>query len=96
MFDKVNYEMNCPNCNKIIDNFQTKSGKNLLINLDVKDISFGGTFYARCDECNLYVNFQKAEFEDCIRQELGSIIHLSQKEILKKIKELKNNEETKQ
>ena len=90
MFDKVNYKMECPNCNKIIDNFQTKSGKNLLMTVNVKDISFGGTFYARCYECNLYINFQKADFEDCIRQELGSINHLSQKEILQKIKELKS------
>ena len=91
MFDKVNFKMNCPNCNNIIDNFQTKSEKNLLINLDVKDISFGGSFYARCKDCNLYINCQKAEFEDCVIQELGSL-NLSQKEILQKIKDLKKQE----
>jgi len=96
MFDKVNFKMNCPNCNQIIDNFQTKSEKNLLLNINVQDISFGGTFHSRCNECNLYINFQKAEFEYCIRQELDSIMHLSQKEILQKIKELKKHEKTKQ
>jgi len=54
MFDYVNFKLKCPRCGKMINEFQTKDGPQLLIKLDFWDVK---NFYNSCSACRSWVEF---------------------------------------
>lgn len=58
MFDDIKFEMNCPKCKTKLDNFQSKDGCCLLIELDFWEVN---NFYCGCHNCNTWVEFTLKE-----------------------------------
>ncbi len=55
MFDRVNFETTCPNCEQRVGGFQTKSRANVLEQLSPIGLE---SFYASCDRCGLWLEFR--------------------------------------
>lgn len=58
MFDYVTYTYDCPLCNKVLSEFQTKEKDCSMSHLDPKEVSH---FYTYCDDCGAWVEFQKED-----------------------------------
>jgi len=60
MYDCVNFEMRCPECNMLINDFQTKdtSGDRVL-QLNSVDIREVFNFYTFCDNCKTWIEFNR-------------------------------------
>ena len=58
LFDSVNFEMPCPKCGKLMDNFQSKDGK---CGLGIVEPYSIGNFYSVCPnpDCRLWVDFSR-------------------------------------
>lgn len=56
MFDYVNYAMDCPTCGRHIAVFQTKD---LGCNLDTVEPTSVANFYAYCDHCESWIEFNR-------------------------------------
>ena len=54
MYDHVKFKMNCPRCNKKMNDFQTKDGSQSLSVLNWWDVS---NFYTHCNYCRTWVEF---------------------------------------
>ena len=54
MFDYVEFEYACPECGKVIRNWQSKDGDRALSNLTPSDVD---NFYTSCDECMTWIEF---------------------------------------
>jgi hypothetical protein len=55
MYDEVNFEMKCPLCKYLLEDFQSKSGNCTLSNLELYAVD---DFYTTCDNCNLWIRFE--------------------------------------
>jgi len=58
MFDYVKFKIKCPNCGKLIDNFQSKDSVCLMNNLEFWEVD---NFYSSCTYCNTWVEFTLKE-----------------------------------
>jgi len=56
MFDWVKFEMNCPKCGGKVDGFQTKDLDRSLSVVEINDIN---NFYAPCDKCGAWIEFDR-------------------------------------
>lgn len=54
MFDKIDFEMVCPCCGRIIKDFQSKDSDCTMSTLEPWEVS---NFYSFCNKCNLWVEF---------------------------------------
>jgi hypothetical protein len=57
MFNLVNFEMNCVNCDTKVKEFQTKSGDCSLSTVNFATVD---NFYAICPGCNSFIEFYYA------------------------------------
>lgn len=58
MFDYVNFSVDCPNCGKKVDGFQSKDGKCELEKIPYWKVRY---FYSPCDNCEAWINFSLKE-----------------------------------
>ena len=56
MFDYVNYEMKCPTCGHLIDEFQTENGNCVMARLEITNVL---NFYTNCWRCNTWIEFTR-------------------------------------
>lgn len=56
MFDYVEFEMPCPNCGSVVDNFQSKDGSCSLGTLKIADVN---NFYDFCNKCGAWIEFHR-------------------------------------
>ena len=54
MYDDIKYEMDCPGCGTKLDSFQSKDGICCLATLEFWEVN---NFYACCDKCGAWVEF---------------------------------------
>ena len=54
MYDDIKFEIKCPNCKNKMDNFQSKNGPCIMIELNFYQVD---RFYASCLNCNTWVEF---------------------------------------
>jgi hypothetical protein len=59
MFDTVNFEMNCPRCGKLLNDFQTKDHRCALSIVDPTEIT---GFYNSCS-CGNWISFQRVDIK---------------------------------
>jgi hypothetical protein len=56
MYDLINYEMICPNCEKKVDGFQTKD---LSCQMETFNPDQCDNFYSICDYCDARIEFDR-------------------------------------
>ena len=56
MFDYVNYEMKCPTCGRLLNEFQTKNRNCVMARLEIADVL---NFYSFCLHCHTRVEFTR-------------------------------------
>lgn len=66
MFDNVNFKMNCPNCGKEVDDFQTKDHHCALNTIDPDLVD---DFYSSCDNCKTWISFERPYVKPSYRNE---------------------------
>jgi len=54
MFDRINYEMDCPKCGTKINTFVSKDGPCIMARLEFREVDY---FYAICKNCGAWVGF---------------------------------------
>lgn len=52
MFDNINYEAPCPNCNELLNDWQSKDGPCVLEILEPWEVK---AFYTSCPKCGAWV-----------------------------------------
>ena len=55
IFDNVRHEMECPNCGRLVDDFQTKDDDCVLLNLEFWEVD---NFYTFCT-CGVWIEFNR-------------------------------------
>ena len=57
MFDSIkDFKINCPECGEMVDDFQTKEGACILLDLDYWEVD---TFYSECDKCHAWIEYYR-------------------------------------
>ena len=56
MFDMVNFDMKCPECGELLNDFQTKDLNRCLQIVEIDDIY---NFYTFCKNCKLWIEFNR-------------------------------------
>ena len=60
MFDYVKYEMKCPTCGRLLNDFQSKDGMCVMATLEITEVR---NFYISCKRCRTWIVFsRKLEF----------------------------------
>ena len=62
MFDNVICEIKCPVCRNKVNDFQTKDGPRLMMNISINNIQ---RWYTSCFKCGLSIEFKKPNKGDC-------------------------------
>ena len=56
MYDCVKYKMDCPECGKKLDSFQSKDGKCMLAQIEFWEVN---NFYDLCGNCGAWIEFNR-------------------------------------
>lgn len=56
MYDYVKFRMECPNCNRLVDDFQSKDRERILNTLEFWEVN---TFYSSCKNCGTWIEFNR-------------------------------------
>lgn len=56
MFDHINFEIECPTCEKMVTDFQSKDSRRTLYRLDYWEVD---NFYSSCDYCGTWIEFNR-------------------------------------
>ncbi len=56
LYDRVDYETDCPQCGAIVDGFQTKDGDPYM---NVVKPGSVNNFYSKCDNCNAWIDLNR-------------------------------------
>lgn len=54
LYNYVNFQIDCPVCNSMIKDFQTKEGSLTLVTVKFNEVN---NFYAICPQCQAFVEF---------------------------------------
>lgn len=56
MFDRIKFEIDCPECGHKVNSFQSKDGACQLYDLDFWEVD---NFYALCENCKAWIAFDR-------------------------------------
>ncbi len=67
MFDRIDFEVDCPKCGELVKDFQSKDGPCVLKTLQPHEVDY---FYSSCDNCKEWITYSEGalyrpeEFKD--------------------------------
>lgn len=60
MFDYIDFEMKCPNCGELVDDFQSKDSACWMDTISPFDVL---NFYSSCKKCGTWIEFNKRDIK---------------------------------
>lgn len=58
MYDIIEFTYNCPHCDYVLTQFQSKDASRLMLTLEPSDVS---NFYTVCPKCKAFIEFNAIE-----------------------------------